>query len=315
MSSNCGGSLSLIVPTTIAIPKLDTYYGKPNMYCRWQILTQFPDVLITFDKMVKMIGDKHTLQIVYNRKETEVVELEFDNYTLLRDDVDKIFFHYSSPHDKIEAPFLLSITTQAVEVDYIYLIIFLVSAIGSCFVCTCVFYKCSKMIIDNNNRRLNEIARGNLDEINNLDAPTNRQLVVSSLERKVELIHKNLKPHAYDAKKNQYGSNCTICLEEYKSDESVCVLKCNHIFHETCIRDFFKKNINSLKCPNCNKELEDSIDTIRVEENQVNSVLVRNNGQNNQVNNFMNNGVDSRLNSPERTRQVEQLVLNSGQNS
>lgn len=304
MYNNCGASLSSIVPTTISIPKGDVYYGRPNIYCRWQIMTQFPNVAIVFDKMVQMIGDYHTLQIIYNRKETEILELTQTSFTLIREDVNMIYFHYSSPHNKLQQPFLLSVIINAEQVDYMYLVIFIVISVTSCFVCTCVFYRCSKMIINKNQQQINEIERARIAANNAFDAATNREMVADSNEKKLELIENKLKPDLYDSKMNEYGSNCTICLEDFKANDKICVLECKHLFHEACIRDYFRKNLNSLKCPNCNKELQDSMDSVHVEENHV--VPFRGN-PNNQLNNFISTE-RSRLPQAPEMRRLSRLL-------
>ena len=46
---------------------------------------------------------------------------------------------------------------------------------------------------------------------------------------------------------------CIICLEEFCPDEHVCVIKCGHIYHTTCIYSWFLKKKT---CPLCNEELK-----------------------------------------------------------
>ena len=41
---------------------------------------------------------------------------------------------------------------------------------------------------------------------------------------------------------------CSICLEEFKKDEEVIKIECQHYFHRTCIEDWFNINIT---CPLC----------------------------------------------------------------
>lgn len=45
---------------------------------------------------------------------------------------------------------------------------------------------------------------------------------------------------------------CGICREEYKLNEYIRKLNCNHIFHKKCIDKWFKNNSN---CPNCRHDL------------------------------------------------------------
>ena len=52
---------------------------------------------------------------------------------------------------------------------------------------------------------------------------------------------------------------CTICLCNVVNDRVV-VLKCQHIFHSSCIMGWISYkasgNIESVRCPNCHKQLE-----------------------------------------------------------
>jgi hypothetical protein len=41
---------------------------------------------------------------------------------------------------------------------------------------------------------------------------------------------------------------CSICLEEFKKDEELTEIECNHYFHSECINDWFKSNGT---CPLC----------------------------------------------------------------
>lgn len=47
---------------------------------------------------------------------------------------------------------------------------------------------------------------------------------------------------------------CTICLEDFELNGNVSILHCNHIYHPNCIYKWIqtKDDINNVKCPNCN---------------------------------------------------------------
>ena len=65
----------------------------------------------------------------------------------------------------------------------------------------------------------------------------------------------NLNKNKYDFKiinfKNIQENNlCSICLEEYKKEDFIIKLNCNHLFHKNCIDNAIK--INDLtNCPYC----------------------------------------------------------------
>ena len=45
---------------------------------------------------------------------------------------------------------------------------------------------------------------------------------------------------------------CTICLEEFKFDEELKKLKCNHIYHKECLKPWLD---NKKKCPICRADI------------------------------------------------------------
>lgn len=47
----------------------------------------------------------------------------------------------------------------------------------------------------------------------------------------------------------QDNLSCNICLEEINKEDSLIKLKCNHIYHKNCIKEWLTKQ--STKCPNC----------------------------------------------------------------
>ena len=63
---------------------------------------------------------------------------------------------------------------------------------------------------------------------------------------------KNLTKYTYDSNIHKKDS-CCICLEEFKNDDNVIVLRkcCNNHLHHNCIKKWFSDNY---KCPLCNYE-------------------------------------------------------------
>lgn len=49
----------------------------------------------------------------------------------------------------------------------------------------------------------------------------------------------------------EYEDVCPICLDKYNND--IINLKCNHIFHENCIKKWYEK---SLLCPVCREDTD-----------------------------------------------------------
>jgi hypothetical protein len=47
-------------------------------------------------------------------------------------------------------------------------------------------------------------------------------------------------------------NECSICLDNYKKDDMIIILSCNHNFHEPCLKEWTKNN-NS--CPHCRENI------------------------------------------------------------
>merc|ERR1712032_848937 len=45
------------------------------------------------------------------------------------------------------------------------------------------------------------------------------------------------------------GSLCAICLDEFSSSSMLGRLPCNHIFHDECVRMWFKSELVEARCP------------------------------------------------------------------
>lgn len=45
--------------------------------------------------------------------------------------------------------------------------------------------------------------------------------------------------------------SCSICLENYKKEDVILLTECSHLFHHTCLTQWFEKNRS---CPMCRKE-------------------------------------------------------------
>ena len=54
-----------------------------------------------------------------------------------------------------------------------------------------------------------------------------------------------------DIKTNIHMS-CSICLEDFKINESAKLTECNHVFHEKCIKEWF---ISKQTCPMCRSSI------------------------------------------------------------
>lgn len=78
----------------------------------------------------------------------------------------------------------------------------------------------------------------------------NVMLIKNFLKKKLENVIFN------NILKEQYGDNCTICLNNFLNNIVIYKTPCEHIFHKECFNKYLK-NIkkDKLICPNCNQNL------------------------------------------------------------
>ena len=86
---------------------------------------------------------------------------------------------------------------------------------------------------------------------------SNRNILFISIlnnNNHVECIKLKAQPLYKKIKENDtlLGSECSICLDNYKNNEYFRNLPCNHSFHKKCIDRWVKKNNN---CPICRKNI------------------------------------------------------------
>ncbi len=65
------------------------------------------------------------------------------------------------------------------------------------------------------------------------------------------VVSPNLSSQLYETTEKKYES-CSICTEEYNKNDYVSVLKCNHVYHPKCIKEWCKRKTC---CPLCKESI------------------------------------------------------------
>jgi hypothetical protein len=61
-----------------------------------------------------------------------------------------------------------------------------------------------------------------------------------------------------DVSESDKLTNCSICMDNYKLDEKMVILKCNHTYHENCIENWLCNQ--KVTCPICRKDTREMLD-------------------------------------------------------
>ena len=79
----------------------------------------------------------------------------------------------------------------------------------------------------------------------------NSMLIKYLLKKQIEEVHYN------QALAEEFGDNCTICMDNFINQMIIYQTPCEHLFHKECFDKYLKgiKKKDKLTCPNCNQNL------------------------------------------------------------
>ena len=61
----------------------------------------------------------------------------------------------------------------------------------------------------------------------------------------IRIVQEKISNYQQNEKGDEF---CSICLEEFKQNDKIITLECDHYYHKVCITDWFKKETS---CPLC----------------------------------------------------------------
>ena len=117
---------------------------------------------------------------------------------------------------------------------------------------------CQKLYSENRRRRLIRYMQG-LDGIRLVEDGETGQVDMRSTAAQILTNNTILNMVVYRNTNNEYEqTECSICLEPFRTDEHLAKLVCKHIFHLTCFTEWVQavNVIEHLKCPICNRILQ-----------------------------------------------------------
>lgn len=285
MKNYCG-VLSKTIPFQTSPIKFQGTFATRNLYCRYEAFNPDPAISASFNftKNYPDINDNYALEVKFFDGRTYIEVLNYQNFTYNSIGITSMVVHYFTVNSKPKIPFDLDFSNvEASYYSYLSLFIALGVVVVVCIICSGIFYKCSKVMMQNNRR--NAAAQLRPNEQNQPESEPARRSVLTETERLNRQKKKNyealkrlfeteLAPRKYKEEYNEFQSNCTICQEDFKANHIVVELICRHVFHYKCIKDWFVKQLLEPKCPNCKDKIIPA-DFLDVEEEKLEEETLR----------------------------------------
>ena len=328
----CGELIISKKKINLELPEINGYYGLTNLYCIYTYKSDKSSItFFNFDIKTNKNNIKIEYAVYFNDGTFTYLIINNSKSKTSYNDVKYIQFFIYLGESYSESPFSIEVTMK--QYDKIVLAITIIVILFSCFCCVMVIYCFTKKFRresnyynDYNNDNYTFPIRRNLG---NFNSPNEQR---RNNKKKIELLLKDPKYLGSKICKKEYekyGTNCTICLEEFKVDEDkISLTPCYHVFHYKCLSNYMRKSEKNIHCPNCNQDLLNSWskmpeninpDTIQIYNRNHNNNIIINNSrrntrtrsrrrENNEINNNENNNIDMRR---EDTNDVNTLEIGS----
>ena len=247
----------------LSFPEVNGNYSKQNLYCSYNYKSEEKKDAIfkmKFTKNNENILDTLTIKytIIYF-DDTEFKKTISPNEGILSyDRVKYIKVYILSKSSFTYNPFTLTISYEKGSSNIglfialsVILLVVIACSIGIYFITKKIKNRINSQIYINNNNSNNNNNNSNSYSINNSIKNNNAKIIESMLSNEKLLGERICKKED-----EKYGTNCTICLEEFKIGvDKVSITPCNHVFHFKCMRDWLRKENTTYKCPICNLNL------------------------------------------------------------
>ena len=285
MTTLCGKSDIRLPRDTsfqLSLPDNNGYYGTTNTFCKYSI--SFTNIQITdkvdFTLHVNEIDNKPSIlylktEVKYVNKNAVHIKEFKDNtsYKTQYEQIDTMVIYFYSPITLKEKPFTISFEVNKNDPKkVIYIIVGIVTAV--CLICVISIYCFTKKLLKKKIEGENgENAQDDISDVpgaipdrhshnNNNHSSSEHHLHHhhhhhhhhKSTEKQIDtLFATSLTEIQYSNKVSSYGTNCTICLDNFTIGKSNVILTpCKHVFHKKCLSDWLHKNKSNPICPNCN---------------------------------------------------------------
>ena len=261
------------------------YYGKKMTVCNYeyeQYTQEDIELQIEFSSSISIKPKIYIESTDYlNSKKTENI---YSNTNLDLSKVEKVSIKILFKDDYRSAPVTITLKVNSSNIARIIsitlVVLFFAIVIG------CIIF-CSYRMYKNNEARkaarlyIYRQAQANMARIaqenNYYYGPEFQENSVDleqmNKEKLDRLFRTKMVEHLYKKEYNEFGGGCSICLAEFKKKSKVSITSCKHVFHYKCIHDWLYKNIRNPKCPNCNNEILNDDEDVKIKKEKATNII------------------------------------------
>ena len=268
----------------IEIPKVDGRYATQNILCKYSYTNlNEKKSLVLVSKLDTSAFKKDAAFYFYVKfvdGTTAVRNIDKENYKVTIESSRTLEIYLAFKNSISVNPITLSIESEEAKIN-ITLIITIILIIIACIICSVSIYLFSKRLarkreIQNIINRELELANAQQNGLSQRGLVNPTELIKQRRKEQLAYVLKNvIKPTQYSDDIGKYNLNCTICLDDFKTDSIVGVTKCSHVFHYNCLKTWLTQNLMEPKCPNCNMhilpEITETKENVPINNNQNNN--------------------------------------------
>ena len=260
----------------ITLPQINDTYGLSNLYCYYlfentqgkeTVYKLKIDLNEKFKKSEEIILLSYKVYYTDDHFDSNLFSMNsgsssFDNVQKI-----EIFYYCNGTYEELPFSFEISYKKNPKKSSLKITIVIIFLIIIICIVI--IIYVINR--IKKSSRSVNS----NFARVYDIQISEN---IINENKKKIEILLNDSKLLGERISMKQfekYGSNCSICLEEFKVGvDKVSLTPCFHVFHYNCISEWLKKNVTKITCPNCNYDMS-NIDKyfININKNQNNENL------------------------------------------
>ena len=257
----CGDFTKLEDTYTLSLSRVNGRYGDSNLFCSYLYKAGKNNDQLTVKIPNNIDNDITKLELLVFYLDTESVQRLIVTSTDEKFVVNKVallemFFLIKEPMTL--SPFDITFIEEANSLTqvWVYIVIIVLAVLFPITVIFICFY--TQSVLRKSRRAIEQVNT----EVNPLESQNSSHSEAQRIKILIDnLFKKELKPIKYDKNIHlKFGAKCTICLEDLKTEELICITRCQHVFHYDCISHWLYKNGDSVRCPNCNQDLQEKKD-------------------------------------------------------